>query len=52
MDSFLGKYRSSLKRQLEGRTPALHDVLSVLEECANSLKSDISEALVGSDDTR
>jgi hypothetical protein len=49
-DASLQVFKQTLRRQLNGRTPALDEVLNTLEDCAQSLHGDISEILSGSGD--
>ncbi|KAJ6575299.1 hypothetical protein B0H19DRAFT_933515 [Mycena capillaripes] len=50
VDSSFQKYKTSLRRQLLGRTSLLDSVLATLESCARSLQRDLSVVLGGNDE--
>ncbi|KAJ6503353.1 Vps51/Vps67 domain-containing protein [Mycena vitilis] len=50
VDSSFQKYKTSLRRQLLGRTTLLDSVLATLESCARSLQNDLSVVLAGDDE--
>ncbi|KAG7452326.1 uncharacterized protein BT62DRAFT_298265 [Guyanagaster necrorhizus] len=47
MDASFQKYKSTLRKQLLGRTTLLDDVLRILENCARSIQHDLSQVLTG-----
>ncbi|KAK0208784.1 Vps51/Vps67 domain-containing protein [Desarmillaria ectypa] len=47
MDASFQKYKSTLRKQLLGRTTLLDDLLQVLESCARSIQHDLSQVLTG-----
>ncbi|KAJ7170058.1 Vps51/Vps67 domain-containing protein [Mycena filopes] len=50
VDASFRKYKTSLRRQLLGRTSLLDSVLATLEGCARSLQRDLSVVLAGGDE--
>lgn len=49
-DPFLQKYTINLRRQLNGRTPTLNNLLNLLEQCADDMNNDVSELSSSSSD--
>ncbi len=47
IDASFQKYKSTLRKQLLGRTTLLDDLLRVLENCARSIQHDLSQVLIG-----
>jgi hypothetical protein len=45
------KYKSTLRRQIIGRTTLLDDVLATLENCARTIKQDLSHVMASGDET-
>ena len=51
-ETFFQKYKSTLRRQIIGRTTLLDDVLATLENCARTIQQDLSHVIDGGDETR
>ncbi|KAK0456031.1 hypothetical protein EV421DRAFT_1749997 [Armillaria borealis] len=47
IDASFQKYKSTLRKQLLGRTTLLDDLLRILENCARSVQHDLSQVLTG-----
>ncbi|KAF8078884.1 Vps51/Vps67 domain-containing protein [Lyophyllum atratum] len=52
VNASLQKYKTSLRRQLVGRTSLLDDVLATLESCARTIRKDLAHVMAGGDETR